>query len=59
MGIDPGRVELIEGADSNVGIPLEDASIDFVQSQGSSITPATRRRSCPSSTGCCGPAGAA
>ena len=32
--IDAGRVELIEGSDSTVGIPLEDASVDFVQSQG-------------------------
>lgn len=28
------RVELIEVSDSTVGIPLDDASVDFVQSQG-------------------------
>jgi ubiquinone/menaquinone biosynthesis C-methylase UbiE len=33
-GIAPERVELIEGSDATVGIPLEDASVDFVQSQG-------------------------
>jgi SAM-dependent methyltransferase len=32
--IPPERVELIEGSDSTVGIPLQDASVDFLQSQG-------------------------
>jgi SAM-dependent methyltransferase len=32
--IPPERVELIEGSDSTVGIPLADASVDFLQSQG-------------------------
>jgi SAM-dependent methyltransferase len=32
--IPPERVELIEGSDSTVGVPLADASVDFVQSQG-------------------------
>jgi SAM-dependent methyltransferase len=32
--IPPERVELIEGSDAMVGIPLTDASVDFVQSQG-------------------------
>jgi SAM-dependent methyltransferase len=32
--IDPQRVELIEGSDSTVAIPLDDESVDFVQSQG-------------------------
>jgi ubiquinone/menaquinone biosynthesis C-methylase UbiE len=32
--IDPGRVELIQGSDATVALPLEDASIDFIQSQG-------------------------
>jgi ubiquinone/menaquinone biosynthesis C-methylase UbiE len=32
--IAPERVELIEGSDSTVAIPLDDASVDFVQSQG-------------------------
>lgn len=31
---DPGRVELVRISDSEVGIPLEDDSIDFFQSQG-------------------------
>jgi ubiquinone/menaquinone biosynthesis C-methylase UbiE len=33
-GIDVERVELIEGSDREVAIPLEDASVDFLQSQG-------------------------
>jgi ubiquinone/menaquinone biosynthesis C-methylase UbiE len=32
--IDPERVELIEGSDSSVAIPLDDESVDFFQSQG-------------------------
>jgi SAM-dependent methyltransferase len=32
--VGPERVELIEGSDSTVAIPLEDASVDFLQSQG-------------------------
>jgi len=32
--IDPGRVEMIEGSDSTAEIPLQDASVDFFQSQG-------------------------
>jgi ubiquinone/menaquinone biosynthesis C-methylase UbiE len=32
--VDPGRVELIEGSDSTTEIPLEDASVDYLQSQG-------------------------
>jgi ubiquinone/menaquinone biosynthesis C-methylase UbiE len=32
--IDPERVELIEGSDSSVAIPLADESVDFLQSQG-------------------------
>ncbi len=33
-GIDPERVELLQGSDASVAIPLDDASVDFVQSQG-------------------------
>jgi len=32
--IDPGRVVLVEGSDSTVGIPLADESVDFLQSLG-------------------------
>ena len=32
--VPPERVELIEGSDSTVGIPLADESVDFLQSQG-------------------------
>jgi SAM-dependent methyltransferase len=32
--IDPVRVELIEGSDSSVAIPLGDEAVDFFQSQG-------------------------
>jgi ubiquinone/menaquinone biosynthesis C-methylase UbiE len=32
--IDPERVELIEGSDSSVAIPLGDEAVDFFQSQG-------------------------
>jgi ubiquinone/menaquinone biosynthesis C-methylase UbiE len=32
--IDPERVELIEGSDSSVAIPLGDQAVDFFQSQG-------------------------
>jgi SAM-dependent methyltransferase len=33
-GIDSERLELLQGSDASVAIPLDDASVDFVQSQG-------------------------